>query len=124
MNRYGDTGRLQSITGRMAASQEFAIDQEPLIRIIGLIQLAFNMVYALISLRFLLRLIGSNPDNAFASLVYAVSTPFVRIFRGLTPSPSYQGIVIEIYALIALVVYALLGWLFVKLMWILFARMR
>ena len=124
MNRYSDTGRLQAVPRRMPASEEFTIDQEPLLRMVQLIQLAFNMVYALIGLRFLLRLVGANPENPFASMVYALSTPLVRIFQGLTPSPSYQGVAIEIYSLVAIIVYGLLGWLIIKLMWVLFARVR
>ena len=89
-------------------------------RITQLIWLLFGALEALIGLRVLLKLMAANPDNPFARLVYAFTDLFLWPFRGLTIAPSFNNIVFEIPAIIAILVYALVGWLLVRLVWLLF----
>ncbi len=98
-------------------------NQATLRRVGGLMNLAAMVVNGLIALRFLLKLMAANPTNPFAALVYFLSGPFVAIFVGLTPTPSFQGIQIEFFDLIAILVSFLLAWAVVRLLWILFARL-
>jgi len=42
-----------------------------------------GFIEALVGLRFILRLIGANAENAFVSWIYAWSTPFVAPFSGI-----------------------------------------
>lgn len=93
-------------------------------RMSGLINLAAMVVNGLIALRFLLKLMAANAANPFAALIYFLSAPFVAIFVGLTPTPSFQGIQIEFFDLIAILVYFLIAWAVVRLLWILFARLN
>jgi hypothetical protein len=102
----------------------FGTDEVGLRRISGLINLAALVIIGLIGLRFILKLMAANPSNPFAALVYFLSAPFVAIFVGLTPTPSFSGIEIEFFDLIAILVYFLLAWAIIKLIWILFARSR
>jgi hypothetical protein len=102
----------------------FAFDQETLSRVTGVILLGFTILGGLIGLRFLLKLMAANPANAFADFVYTITAPFLWAFEGLTANPSFQGITIEFHDLIAIVVYAMLGWVIVRVLWLLFARVR
>ena len=102
----------------------FVINEETLRRITGLTQLGFGVLNGLIGLRFLLKLMAANPTNPFASLVYFITTPFLWMFQGLTRTPTFEGIQIEFFSLIAIVVYALIGWIIIQLIWILFSRMK
>ncbi|MDO8674170.1 MAG: hypothetical protein Q7O66_22385, partial [Dehalococcoidia bacterium] len=68
----------------------------------------------LIGLRVFLKLIGANPANDFASFVYNFAGVFLSPFFGLTGSPSSGGIVLEVPSLIAMLVYALVGWAIVR----------
>lgn len=130
MNRlhetFYDTARTHSVRARneMPETGAFGISQAALRRITGLIELATLIVNSLIGLRFLLKLMAANPANAFAQLVYFMTTPFLAIFVGLTRTPSFDGIVIEFYDLIAIMVYFVLSWIGIRLLWILFARLR
>ena len=124
MSQLSNTDRMQSSTGRTSAMRVFTINNETLRRITGLIQLSFGVLNGLIGLRFLFKLMAANPNNPFASLIYFITLPFLWMFQGLTRTPSFEGIVIEFYDLIAIVVYALLGWIIIQLLWILFARMK
>ena len=89
-------------------------------RIAQLIWLLFGALEALIGLRVVLKLIAANPGNPFARLVYAFTDLFLWPFRGLTIAPSFNGMVLELPAMIAILVYALAGWLLVRLVWLLF----
>ncbi len=123
MNTHtGNTDRLRTVIQRTSPIQVLPISQDTLRRIIGLIQLGFGVLDGLIGLRFFLKLMAANPENAFAQLLYFITEPFLWLFRGLTRTPSFEGIVIEFYDLIAIAVYAMLGWVITQLLWILFAR--
>ena len=124
MSQLSDTGRVKSTTGTTSATRVFIISEETLRRLTGLIQLSFGVLNGLIGLRFLLKLMAANPANPFASLIYFITSPFLWMFQGLTTTPAFEGIEIEFFALIAIVVYSLIGWVIVQLMWILFSRMK
>ena len=79
-----------------------------------MIWLLFGIVEGLIGLRVLLKLIGANPDNGFASFIYNAAALFLAPFFGLIGSPSAGGMVLEVPSLIAMLVYALLGWLIMR----------
>jgi hypothetical protein len=56
--------------------------------------------------------------------IYGVTAPLVAPFYGLFGNPSAQGSVLEIHSIVALIVYALLAWLIVRLTWILVGETR
>jgi hypothetical protein len=124
MSQLNDTNRFRSITSRTSAMRVFTISEGTLRRLTGLIQLGFGVLNGTIALRFLLKLMAANPANPFASLIYFITSPFIWMFRDLTRTPSFEGIEVEFFSLIAIVVYALVGWIIIQLMWILFSRMK
>jgi hypothetical protein len=89
-------------------------------RINQFIWLICAVVEALIALRVVLKLIGANPASPFASFIYSLTDLFLWPFAGLTASPTLNGMVLEIPAIIAMLVYALGAWLLTSLIWILF----
>jgi hypothetical protein len=109
---------------RAAATRVLVMNEETLRRITGLIQLGFGVLNGLIGLRFLLKLMAANPQNPFASMIYFLTQPFIWMFQDLTRTPSFEGIEIEFFSLIAIAVYGLLGWIIIQLLWVLFARMK
>jgi len=84
--------------------------------------LLFGILEALIGLRVFLKLIAANPNNPFAELVYNASSLFVWPFSGLTFTPAAAGMVLEIPSIIAMLVYALIAWVIVRLIWIVLDR--
>jgi len=89
-----------------------------------LVWLGLGLLEALLALRIVLKLIGANADNPFASLLYGVTGAFLVPFAGLTGTPSAGGMVLEVSTLIAMLVYALLGWVLERLVWVIFYRPR
>ncbi len=121
-----DTTRSRALEPRtgIADLDSYGWNQATLRRVTGLIELATLVLNSMIGLRFLLKLMASNPNNAFAQLIYFLTAPVLAVFVGLTSTPAFQGIVIEFYDLIAILVYFVLSWAAVRLLWILFARLK
>lgn len=82
------------------------------------IYLVFGIIEALLGIRFVLSLLAANPNSGFGSFIYGITAPFMLPFRGLFGEPAAGPMVIEFNALVAIVVYALLAWLLVKLVWL------
>lgn len=81
-----------------------------------LVYLIGGVIIALLALRFLLALLGANPDNAFANFIYTVSHPFAAPFFGLFSYDQTLGSSrFELGTLVAMVVYALLTGLLARL---------
>lgn len=93
-----------------------------LLKLTQFIWLGFGLLEGLIGLRILLKLIAANPDSPFARLVYEMTRPFLAPFVGLTSTPAANGVVLEIHAIVALFVYALVSVLVERLIWIIFSR--
>jgi YggT family protein len=77
--------------------------------------LLFGIVEGLLGIRFVLGLLGANPAAGFAQLIYRITDPFLAPFAGLFGQPSYEGMVFDWNALVAILVYALLSGLLAKL---------
>ena len=88
------------------------------------IYLIFGIIEGLIAIRFVLRALGANPDAGFAAFVYGATAPFLVPFVGLFGTPRYNGSVLELHSIVAIVVYALLAWVLAKLAWLLLGETR
>lgn len=74
-----------------------------------------GIVEIFLGLRFLLKVIGANPDAGFSKFIYGATGWLVAPFRLLVGTPEVEGSVIEVTTLIAMVVYALFFWIVVRL---------
>jgi hypothetical protein len=96
--------------------------REAIYRVTQFIWLLFGGLEALIGIRVILMLIGANPANPFAALVYQLSELFLWPFRNLIANPAFGNSVLEITSFIAMLVYPLIGWAIVRLIWVIFYR--
>lgn len=75
-----------------------------------------GVLLILLAFRFVLALLGANPNNAFANFIYSVSHPFVAPFFSLFGYRLQYGVSrFEVYTLVAMAVYAVIGWLLARL---------
>lgn len=93
-----------------------------LLRAEQLIQLILAIIEVLIGLRVVLKLIAANPANGFAHFIYGFSTFFLGPFFDLTSSPSSGSMVLEIPSLIAIAIYAIVAWLIIKILRLIFTQ--
>ncbi len=80
----------------------------------------FTVIEGLIGLRIVLKFIDANAKNAFASFIYNITALFVAPFAGLMGNPAVGGNVLEITSLVALIVYAMLAAVIIRLIWLVF----
>ncbi len=83
-----------------------------------IVWLIVGLIVALITLRFVLLVFGANMDVGFGALVLSITQPFIAPFL---PLFGEQGARVEFSALIAIVVYLLVGWGINKLLEIMLA---
>jgi uncharacterized RDD family membrane protein YckC len=70
-----------------------------------------SALLALLALRFVFALLGANPENGLASFIYGVTTPFVSPFFNLFGYNFASGASrFESYTLVAMAIYALVGY--------------
>ena len=85
--------------------------------IINVVWFIEALIVTLLGLRFFLRLFGANPANGFVDFIYNVSYPFVAPFLGMfNYDDNLANGRVEIETIFAIIVYALLAWLIVKLL--------
>ena len=87
-----------------------------------LVWLLFGILETLIALRIGLKLIGANSASPIAVFIYGFTSLFLYPFAGLTQTPAAGGMVLEISSVIAMVVYALIGWALERIIWVIFYR--
>jgi len=109
---------------RTTAHEQGSEGRATTFRVTQLIWLLIGLLEGVLALRFIFKLVGVNAANAFASLLYAFTDFFVAPFASLTGAPAAGGMVLEVSTLIAMIVYALIGWGLVKIVYVLFYRPR
>jgi uncharacterized protein YggT (Ycf19 family) len=69
-----------------------------------------GVVDILIAARFLGKLFGASAQSAFVSFIYQVSAPLVAPFTGIFGDTGSKTNMFETASLVAIVVYAVIGW--------------
>ena len=94
--------------------------RETVYKVTQVIWLFFGGLEALIGMRVILMLIGANPGSWFTSFIYQLSDLLLWPFQSVITNPSFQNFTLEITSIIAMLVYAIAGWMFVRLVWVVF----
>jgi len=115
------TNRITEVTSQLEPEREQRIFT---FKATQLIWLLLGILEALIALRIGLKLIGANPASPIVVLIYGFTDLFLFPFRGLTSSPAIGNMVLEIYAMFAMLVYALIAWAVERAVWLIFYRPR
>lgn len=80
--------------------------------ILTLTDTIIGIIEFLISLRILLKLLGASTAAPFVTWVYETTRPLLTPFEGMFPSSTLVGgMSLEVSALVALLVYAFIGFL-------------
>jgi YGGT family len=94
-------------------------------RLVQAVYLVFGVIEALLVIRFFLRALAANADAGFAQAIYAITGVLVAPFTGLFGTPQIaSGAALELSTLIALIVYAAIGWLLARVAWLMFGESR
>jgi len=93
-------------------------------KVVQAVHLIFGILVGLVGIRFVLKALGANPNADFATIMYNLTQPLVAPFVGLFGTPQTDGVVIEPQSLVAMLVYALLGWVLGRLVWVIMGETR
>lgn len=77
---------------------------------IDFVWFVFGAIGIVIALRFVLRLLGANPDAGFVRIIYGLSAPFMAPFEAVFPTQAVEGAVFDWSALLAILIYLLIAW--------------
>ena len=79
-----------------------------LARVSQVVDYIFYVIYALLAVRLLLALMAARSSAGFVQLIYSVTDPLYRPFRGIVASPTAEGgYTLALPIVIAIIVYAL-----------------
>jgi uncharacterized protein YggT (Ycf19 family) len=103
-------------------SAEVMSTSNPGWRAVQLAYLVFGVIDGLLLIRLILKLLGANPHAGFSSWIYGVTDIFLGPFRNLLPTIGNEQAMLELSVVIAILVYALIGWAVGRLFAIVFYR--
>jgi hypothetical protein len=69
-----------------------------------------GVIDIVVAARFLGKLLGASSQSQFVTLIYNVSSPLVAPFKGIFGNGGSSANSFETASLVAIVVYALIGW--------------
>ena len=85
-----------------------------------LLSLTMGLVEILLVFRFILKLLAANPNAGLVQWVYENSTPLLKPFLFIFPTPSVRGgFTLEFTTLFAVFAYAFIGYLIQEMLEIL-----
>ena len=84
-----------------------------------------GIIEVLLLLRLVLELLGANAASPFVAWAYSVSGAFIGPFVGAFPGVYLTASsVLDVVAIVAMVGYALLGWLLIELLAFIFSAVE
>ncbi len=88
---------------------------KPLYRGTQVVWYILGVLETLLAVRFILKLLGANPDAGFSSFIYDVSYVFVAPFMNVFQVIEINGSIFEWTTLLAMIIYHLIAWGIVRL---------
>jgi hypothetical protein len=104
------------------STSEVVSSTNPGWRAVQLIYLVFGVIDGLLLIRMVLKLLGANPHAGFSNWLYSVTDVFLVPFKNLLPTIGNEQSQLEMSLVIAVLVYALIGWAIGRLFAIVFYR--
>jgi hypothetical protein len=84
-----------------------------------IVLLILGIIEVLLLGRFVFRLTGANPASGIVDLVYAITDVLMAPFFLIFPTTNVEGASVEWPILVAMVFYAIVAWIIIKLISIL-----
>ena len=111
-----DAWRIEKVAGsfrehavdEVASSEREVVRSRGIARVSQFIDYAFFLIYALLTIRFVLSLIAAKSSAGFSRFIVSVSEPFYAPFKGIVDSPKSAGHTVVLSMLVALAAYAVL----------------
>jgi ABC-type Na+ efflux pump permease subunit len=99
----------------MAINSYTSPTTKPLYRGTQVVWYLLGILEVLLTFRFLLKLLGANPNAGFSSFIYSLSYPFAAPFINVFHQTRVEGNIFEWTTLLAMAVYWLVAWGIIEL---------
>jgi|SRR6185436_14584138 len=93
----------------------------PELLVYRLVYAVVGIIQSLIAIRFILKLLGASPASQFIAWYYEFTGRLVAPFAGAFPSFSLGVFTIETASILAIIAYAIVGWLIIRLFGLIFS---
>jgi len=80
-----------------------------------LVNIVFGVIEFLLTLRFIFKLFVVNAGTPFVAWLYGATASLVSPFAGILPNMNLGGLIIDFATLVALIVFAFIGYLLLEL---------
>ena len=91
--------------------------------VLRVVDTIIGIIEAMLGLRLILQLLGANPASQFIAWVYGITDSIIGPFAGAFPALMLGGFVIEFTTIFAMIGYAIIGWLIIRLLSFLFSHL-
>jgi YggT family protein len=92
--------------------------------IVTLVNVVFGVVEFIIGVQIVLELLGANSGAPFVAWLYSMSSNFVAPFAGAFASWNLGGgYILDLSAIFAMICYAIIGWIVIRLLSLLFSTL-
>ncbi|MDO8664307.1 MAG: YggT family protein [Candidatus Liptonbacteria bacterium] len=88
---------------------------KPLFKGTQIVWYFLSLLEALLAFRFVLKMMGANPEAGFSSFVYAITWPFTAPFLAVFQKTTVLGSIFEWTTLLAMLVYWLVALAIIRL---------
>ncbi len=88
---------------------------KPLFKGTQIVWYFLSLLEVLLAFRFVLKLLGANPEAGFTSFIYALTWPFTAPFLAVFPRTILEGSIFEWTTLLAMLVYWMIALAIVRL---------
>lgn len=119
---YRDDPAYERPVGSASSDSEVVSRFSPARRAYEAVYLIFAVIVGAIVVRVLLKVLGANTGIPFTHFMYNVTDPLLAPFRGILPTVVSGTTVFESSALIAILIYGLIGLALARLIAIMFMR--
>lgn len=108
----------RSIGASAGATKEYG-QKKTIFHAYQIIWYVFGFIEIVLAFRFVLKLLGANPEAGFTNFVYALSSPFAAPFANIFQASTTEGVettsFFEWSTLVAAFVYVVLTWGIIKI---------
>ena len=84
------------------------------------LNIIFGLIEFMLFLRLVFELLGASPSSSFIAWLYSFTQPLVAPFTGAFPSFHFLYGTLDMAAILAMIVYAIIGWLLERLLDLIF----
>ncbi len=81
----------------------------------NILYIIFGLLELLLLARFIFLVLGANRGSGFVNFIYVLTEPFVAPFYGIFGQANYAQATFDPATLIAMVVYAILAWVIMRI---------